>query len=226
MGIRPTLGLLIISILAAYAAGPAAASLVWTWNYNEAGISASGTLTTDDAANAAGFFPITGISGARNGVAITALQPAGTAIPGNEPFLVDNLIRAGTPQLTGNGFGFALADGTFANAFFADFLTPPSYLEFFSAPPFVSGVIGPEDSERPVAFTASIPEPASAMLLLVGCLGLLAASRLRHGEASRLPRRGNGGEAACSQSSPCAATNGAIAWMRSASSARRRCTRL
>ena len=182
MGICLTLGLLIAWALAA--AGPAEASLLWTWSYSDAGISASGTLTTDDAANADGFFPITGISGARNGVAITALQPAGTAIPGNEPFLVDNLIRAGGPQLTGNGFGFALADGTFANAFFADFLTPPGYLEFFSAPPFASGVIGPEDSERPVAFTARVPEPATAMLVLVGCLGLLAARRVgRRGAA-------------------------------------------
>jgi hypothetical protein len=182
MGIRPTLGLLIAWALTA--GGPAEASLLWTWSYSEAGISASGTLTTDDAANAAGFFPITGISGARNGVAITALQPAGTAIPGNEPFLVDNLIRAGGPQLTGNGFGFALADGTFANPFFADFLTPPGYLEFFSAPPFVSGVTGPEDSELPVAFTARVPEPATAMLVLVGCFGLLAARRLgRRGAA-------------------------------------------
>ena len=181
MGIRPTVGLLIAWGVGASlaAAGPAEASLLWTWSYSEPGISAGGTLTTDDAANADGFFPITGISGARNGVAITALQPTGTAIPGNEPFLVDNLIRAGGRQLTGNGFGFALADGTFSNAFFADFLTPPGYLEFFSAPPFASGVIGPEDSERPVAFTARISEPASSMLVLVGCLGLLAAKRLR-----------------------------------------------
>ena len=158
MGMLPTLGLLIawIPVASATAAGPAAASLLWTWSYSEAGISASGTLTTDDAANAAGFFPITGISGSRNGVAITALQPAGTAIPGNEPFLVDNLIRAGTQQLTGNGFGFALADGSFANLFFADFQTPPAYLEFFSAPPSASGVVGPKGSERPVAFIARI----------------------------------------------------------------------
>jgi hypothetical protein len=155
MGIGLTLGLLIAWVLAA--AAPAEASLLWTWSYSDAGISASGTLTTDDAANADGFFPITGVLGARNGVAITALQPAGTAIPGNEPFLVDNLIRAGGPQLTGNGFGFALADGTFANAFYADFLTPPGYREFFSVPPFASGVVGPGDSERPVAFTARVP---------------------------------------------------------------------
>jgi hypothetical protein len=158
MGMLPTLGLLIawIPVASATAAGPVAASLLWTWSYSEAGISASGTLTTDDAANAAGFFPITGISGSRNGVAITALQPAGTAIPGNEPFLVDNLIRAGTQQLTGSGFGFALADGSFANLFFADFQTPPAYLEFFSAPPSASGVVGPKGSERPVTFIARI----------------------------------------------------------------------
>jgi hypothetical protein len=60
MGIRPTLGLLIAWALAA--ARPAEASLLWTWSYSEAGISAGGTLTTDDAVNAAGFFPITGIS--------------------------------------------------------------------------------------------------------------------------------------------------------------------
>jgi hypothetical protein len=100
MGFRPTLGLLIAWLLAASLAParPAAASLVWTWSYSEAGISASGTLTTEDAANAAGFFPITGISGSRNGVAITALQPAGTAIPGNEPVLVDNVSVVGHPH--------------------------------------------------------------------------------------------------------------------------------
>jgi hypothetical protein len=151
MGMLPTLGLLIawIPVASATAAGPVAASLLWTWSYSEAGISASGTLTTDDAA-------IIGISGSRNGIAITALQPAGTAIPGNEPFLVDNLIRAGTQQLTGSGFGFALADGSFANLFFADFQTPPAYLEFFSAPPSASGVVGPKGSERPVTFIARI----------------------------------------------------------------------
>jgi len=91
-------------------------------------------------------------------VEITDLQPAGTAIPGNEPFAVDNLLSAAGagPQLTGNGFGYALADGTYANPFFADFRTPETYLEFFSAPPFGTGndPIGPEDSELPVEFTA------------------------------------------------------------------------
>ena len=45
------------------------------------------------------------------------LQPAGTAVPGNEPFAVDNLVRTAAPQLTVHGFGFSLANGDYANPF-------------------------------------------------------------------------------------------------------------
>jgi hypothetical protein len=143
------------------AAPPESSTLLWTWSYDAPGIAAEGTLTTTGTADADGFYLVTGITGTRNGESIIGLQPVGTAIPGNEPFAVDNLIAAEGPQLTGNGFGYALADGTYANPFFADFLSPPSYLEFFSAPPFGNG-IGPEDSEGPVDFTAEPPgsEPA------------------------------------------------------------------
>jgi hypothetical protein len=98
--------------------------LLWTWSYATSDIAAHGTLITTEQANADGFYQITTIAGERNGTAIIGLQPAGTAIPGNEPFAVDNLISVDGPHLTGNGFGFALEDGTFANPFFADFLTP------------------------------------------------------------------------------------------------------
>jgi hypothetical protein len=143
------------------ASAPAQDTLLWTWSYSAPGIAAEGTLTTTGTADADGFYLITGITGMRNGESITGLQPEGTAIPGNEPFAVDNLIAAEGPQLTGNGFGYALADGTYANPFFADFLTPPSHVEFFSAPPFGPGT-GPEDSEGPIDFAAGMssePEP-------------------------------------------------------------------
>src|ERR1700757_2587464 len=42
-----------------------------------------------------GGYHITGITGSRNGVAITRLEPAGEAIPGNPGFPVDNLVTAG-----------------------------------------------------------------------------------------------------------------------------------
>jgi hypothetical protein len=136
----------------------AAASLQWSWRYEGAGISASGTLTTNDVANSAGYFQITAITGTRNGVTITRLQPTGTAIPGNEPYAVDNLLSASGQQLTGNGFGFALADGTFSNPFFAYAPTPPTYLEFFSAPQSSPAA----HSELPGRFMAQITKPARA----------------------------------------------------------------
>src|SRR5262249_40501194 len=125
-----------------------AGTLTWDWSYSAAGISASGTFTTDDTADGLGFYQIVGITGTRDGVAITGLQPTGTSIPGNEPFTVDNLIRTTGPQLTGDGFGFSTADGNFANPFFADFLSPQSYLEFYSVP-----ASPPNSTELPITFT-------------------------------------------------------------------------
>jgi hypothetical protein len=148
---------------------PAAASTLWNWDYSAPGITASGTLTTVDNPNANGGYLITAITGARNSETITGLQPVGTSIPGNEPFVVDDLVFLGPgPQLTGDGFGFSTAGGNFSNPFYADFLPVPGYLEFFSKPPFTFGSPGPEDSELPVQFSASpvaAPEPASYALV-------------------------------------------------------------
>jgi hypothetical protein len=85
----------------------AKASLDWNWSYSGTGITASGTFTTNDAPDAAGFFQIVGITGADNGAAITGLQPTGTPIPGNEPYAVDNVVSAVEPRLTVHGFGFS-----------------------------------------------------------------------------------------------------------------------
>jgi hypothetical protein len=160
--------------------GQASASLNWDWNYSGTGVVASGTFTTNDTPDGSGFYLITGITGMRNGETITGLQPTGTAIPGNEPFAVDNLVSLNGPQLTHNGFGYAATGGNYANPFFADFLSPPRYLEFFSAPPFTGG-LGPEDSELPISFAATlttVPEPETYALLLVG-LGMLSRSWYR-----------------------------------------------
>ncbi len=157
----------------AAATAQASASLIWDWSYSGAGIVAGGTFTTNDSPDGSGFYLITAITGTRNGQLITGLQPAGTAIPGNEPFAVDNLVRTYAPQLTVAGFGYSLADGNYANPFFDSFLSTPGYMEFLSAQPFTGG-IGPGDSELPITFFAdiAIPEPESHVLLLVG-LGLL-----------------------------------------------------
>ena len=127
---------------------PAEALLLWNWSYSGTGVSASGTITTNDAPDGAGFYQIVGITGAGNGVAITGLQQAGTAIPGNEPYAVDNLVSAAEPRLTTHGFGFSLANGNYANPFYKG----SNYYEYLSVPPYVNGA-GPE---RPVSFSAVI----------------------------------------------------------------------
>jgi hypothetical protein len=146
---------------------PAQADLLWEWSYSGDGIAASGNLTTNTTLDSDGFYEITGITGTRNGVAITALEPTGEAIPLNEPYAVDNLIDL-TGLLTDNGFGFELADGTYANPYYS-----AGYVEVYTQPAS-SGFF-----EVPITFSAEqIPEPATATLLLAGIAGL-ASLRLR-----------------------------------------------
>jgi hypothetical protein len=147
-GIRLKLALLLVS-LAALVALPAEA-LEWRWSYQGEGVMASGSFTTSDTRNADGFYEIIGIKGEMNGVAITGLQPAGTSIPGNDGYPVDSLVRTEAPQLSLHGFGYALADGTYANPFYGDHFVPPGVYAFFSDPK------NSKTSEPLVKFTATI----------------------------------------------------------------------
>ncbi|MBW4571176.1 MAG: PEP-CTERM sorting domain-containing protein [Tolypothrix carrinoi HA7290-LM1] len=167
----------------------AASALNWNWNYSGTGIAANGTFTTNDTPNDLGFYQILGITGTRNGETITGLQLAGTPIPGNEPFNVDNLISLNTQQLTNDGFGYSTSGGNYSSPFFASFLPTPGYLEVFSAPPIIPGFenFGLEDSELPIRFSATIitvPEPTSIPSLLV--LGIGALSALKPNKLSKL----------------------------------------
>jgi hypothetical protein len=140
--------------LGAALCAPAHATLLWNWRYDGDGVAAAGTFTTADAPDASGFYQITEIAGQRNGVAITALQRAGTSTPGNPGYPVDDLIRVVGPQLTKAGFGFALADGSYGDAFFLDSANPPQYLEAHSA------TQPPAFKEVTIRFSASIaPAP-------------------------------------------------------------------
>jgi hypothetical protein len=131
----------------------AQASTMWKWSYQGEGVAASGAFTTRDAPDADGFYEITGITGEANGVAITGLQPPGTSVPGNNGYPVDNLVRADVPRLTVHGFGYALANGTYANPFYGAHFAKPDYYAFYSDP--VNG----RTSEPSVAFTAAIISP-------------------------------------------------------------------
>jgi hypothetical protein len=159
---------------AALSSTPPVQAATWSWDYSAAGIAASGTFTTTDTPDSAGFFTVTAITGSRNGVAITGLEPAGSAIPGNDPYAVDDLVSIAGPQLTWNGFGYALADGNWVNPF-SDGSTAWEYL---SVPPYPQGA----GQEVAVSFSAApVDEPATVMLTLLGVCGLAAASRARRG---------------------------------------------
>lgn len=134
--------------LALIASGAQAST--WRWSYEGEGVAASGAFTTKDAPDADGFYEITGITGEANGVAIAGLQPPGTSIPGNDGYPVDNLVRRDAPRLTIHGFGYALANGTYANPFYGAHFAKPDYYAFFSDP------ANRRTSEPPVAFTAAI----------------------------------------------------------------------
>jgi hypothetical protein len=159
----------VVFALITFTTAKAPASTLWQWEYSGPAITAAGTFTTVDSPDANGGYLITGITGTRNGITIIGLQASGTSIPGNEPYVVDNLVFLGSgPQLTSNGFGFSTADGASANPFYADFLPAPGYLEFFSTP-------GLGSSELPVQFSATlvaVPEPATWGLVLGALAGI------------------------------------------------------
>jgi hypothetical protein len=156
------------------AAPQASADIVWNWGYTGANIQAAGTFTTLDSADVDGFYLVTAISGTRNGDTITGLYPTGSAIPGNEPYTLDNLVRFGADgQLTVHGLGFTTASGGYSNPFYADFFSPAIYLEVFTTQSSYQEVA--------VTFTATpsvVPEPASMLLMLAG-LGALGFARGR-----------------------------------------------
>lgn len=157
----------------------AASAINWNWSYSGTGINASGTFITNNNPDDLGFYLISEITGTRNGETITGLQPTGTAIPGNEPFVVDNLISLNPQQLTGDGFGYSTAGRNFVSPFFASFLPTPGYLEVFSAPPLVPGFenLGAEDSELPISFSARpiiVSEASNPLsLIALGFLGIV-----------------------------------------------------
>ena len=135
-------------------------------------IIASGSIATGGSA-AGGFFDVIGISGVRNGFAITGLVAAGGY--GSN----DNLLSPVPNFLTFSGVTYVAADGNDYNfssdggAGYADNDSQTDPGGFLQTPINLTLAVIPESA-------AAIPEPASIALIAVSLLGLgVARSRRR-----------------------------------------------
>lgn len=141
--------MLLITVIAIGLLQKAYGDTTWSWSYAGNNIHASGTFIVDDATNSLGFHEIKAISGSRNNAQIVKLYDSGKAIPGNEPYLVDNLIRlSGNGQLNIHGVGFLMSSGEYINIFFDEYTPSSSYKEVLTTPAtFI---------EMPISFHAKI----------------------------------------------------------------------
>ena len=137
----------------------------FTFSYVGSGITANGVLQTNSLVS--GSYLITGLTGTRNGSAMTLLTPF--AFAGN-----DNLVFPGTPSLDFAGFSYS-AGGTNYNVYYN---TPPccnGAVDYYETT--VSGSLGTQ-----IRFSiASVPEASSLTLLAsgLGLIGFVCVMRLR-----------------------------------------------
>jgi hypothetical protein len=128
----------------------------FTFSYTGSGITASGILQTDSLVS--GSYLITGLTGTRNGSAMTLLAP--NAFAAN-----DNLIFQSEPRLDFAGFSY-VAGGTNYNVYYN---TPPccnGAVDYYETT--VSGNLGQQ-----IRFSMSAVPEASSLALLASGLGLI-----------------------------------------------------
>jgi len=113
---------------------PVSAQQLWCWRFEGEGVLAAGSLVTANTMDAGDFWSITAITGFANSAAVIALQPAGTSVPGNSGFPVDNLIRATPPHSDDAWVWVVASDGAYHNPFHMD-----QYRDYISRPPYADG---------------------------------------------------------------------------------------
>ena len=152
-------------------------------NATNGAFTATGTLTTTNTTtlvNGRAAYTITGITGTRNGAAITGLVPAGTDFGG---LSTDNYLYVAAPYLTLSGFGFSVA-GT--GNLFNPYYLGSAYQEYVrnAAGADVQATPGITFTATPV--TAAVPETATWAMMIAGfgMMGVALRTRRRSTKVS------------------------------------------
>ena len=152
-------------------------------NATNGAFTATGTITTTNTTttvNGRQAYTITGITGTRNGSAITGLIAAGTDF-GGVP--IDDYLYATGPYLTDAGFGFSVAGTTnlfnpyYFDGAYQEYVRTAAGADFQNT----SGV-----TFTLTAVTAGVPEPATWAMMLVGFGAIGGALRRRPKVATRI----------------------------------------
>jgi hypothetical protein len=179
-------------VLALVAVVPAAkADLLWTFSYTDIadGISATGTLTTSSTldSNLGGFgltgFEITGISGERNGSAITGLisDPFFPAANTADGYIYDNGLLNAPAALDNDGFVFSAADGNLYNIFSVNSPSGGGYDESVNGSGSYNVVTLSITPDFQSSSIGQVPDTANTGLLLASVAGLaLIVSTVRN----------------------------------------------
>ena len=106
-----------------------------------------------------------------------------TIVPREIPFAGTVTAPTFAGNLTGNGIGFTLADGSYSNPYYANWDSPPDYFEVFTLPATSTF------SEVGVTFAATaVPEPGAIAVFGIGLLALSVPVVRARRQQSRKPK--------------------------------------
>jgi hypothetical protein len=148
------------------AGGARATPISFGFSYTGTGVTAEGELITDGIL-AGGFYTVTGITGDRNGISITALSAPGS-LGGN-----DNLLSPGAPFVDNNGITYT-AGGVSYNVYLSTNANSAcsGVLEISSLNSDVACGRPTQVSLDVTPSAAGVPEPASLALFCSALAGL------------------------------------------------------
>lgn len=168
-----------------FASGANAGVLNWSFNYSGTGVTASGIITTSDTPNAflpAPAYDIVGISGLRNGIAITGIVPPSGVFASGFGFNYDNVLYSADPFFDVNGMLYTDLNSEIFNVWYN--ANTPGY----AANSYYESVLRNGNYVNTILTDGSIeqvPEPAPIMLVGLALLSLFGFAFVRSGYRPR-----------------------------------------